>query len=156
MAKIIPLVVPFPSFNALSLSTGSIFINSIKEAPQNVGKDGSGSGIILWAETVSGCVFGGSALWSKGDDPVAVGDAAAQEVVKGLQAGGCVDEYMQDQIIIFLALARGTSVVKTGMPLTLHTKTAIWVAEQLTNARFQVEEDNNGLTIIRCNGIGHS
>jgi len=52
-----------------------------------------------------------------------------------------VDEWLQDQIIIFMALAEGKSEIKCGAGgLELHTKTAIWVAEQLTNAKFEVEE----------------
>lgn len=35
------------------------------------------------------------------------------------------------QLIIFMALAKGTSRIRTG-PITLHTQTAIHIAEQLT------------------------
>jgi RNA 3'-terminal phosphate cyclase (ATP) len=82
---------------------------------------GHGSGIILWAKTEGGCVLGGSAIGKSGLDPASVGDSAAAELLRNLEHGGCVDEYMQDQIILFLALAEGESVVKTG-PLTLHTR----------------------------------
>ena len=77
-------------------------------------------------------------------------------------------------MIIFLALAGGHSTVTTGS-LTLHTRyalhlplwpvlhglrlyhltrTAIWVAEQLTEAKFRVEEIHNG-AVIECDGIGY-
>ena len=66
-----------------------------------------------------------------------------------------IDASIQDQIIIFMVLAEGTSVVKTG-PLTLHTKTAIYVAEELTDARFSVaEETSGGTVIVKCQGIGY-
>lgn len=81
----------------------------------------AGSGIILWAKTSNDCILGGSALGSKGTNAQRTGRAAAEELVRNLKHGGCVDEYMQDQMIIFLALAKGRSTVKTG-PLTLHTK----------------------------------
>jgi len=70
-----------------------------------------------------------------------------------------MDEYVQDQIIVFLALAKGRSTVKTGLPLTLHTRTAIWLAEQITSARFTVQEDGTGdscQTTIICDGIGYT
>lgn len=38
------------------------------------------------------------------------------------------------QLIIFMALAKGTSRIRTGA-VTLHTQTAIHVAEQLTQVR---------------------
>ena len=45
---------------------------------------------------------------------------------------------MQDQVIIFMALARGRSAYTTG-DLTLHTITAITVVESLTGAKFKVD-----------------
>lgn len=84
-------------------------------------KDKAGSGIVLWAETSTGCILGGSSIGSKGTDAAKIGRAAAKELLGNLIHGGCVDEYLQDQIIIFLALAKGRSTVKTG-PLTLHTE----------------------------------
>ena len=44
---------------------------------------------------------------------------------------------MQDQMIIFMALAKGVSRIMTG-PLTLHTETAIHIATELTDAKFSV------------------
>lgn len=64
----------------------------------------------------------------------------------------------QDQLIIFMALASGTSTILTGEP-TLHTRTAIAVAEQLTGARFQVLQlpqggPGAGLWRVVCQGAG--
>lgn len=81
--------------------------------------------------------------------------------------------HLQDQMIIFLALAKGRSTVATG-PLTLHTRsvsrtlsgftaktnfvvrTAIWVAEQLTDAKFEVHEEIDSRVLIQCDGIGYA
>lgn len=98
---------------------GMIKIVSTREKNENC--LGSGSGIVLWAETSGGCWIGGSEVGRKGKDPESVGQVAADELVKALKEGGCVDEWLQDQMIIFLALAEGKSSVRTG-PLTLHTK----------------------------------
>ncbi|EAU88418.1 RTC domain containing 1 [Coprinopsis cinerea okayama7 len=115
-----------------------------------------GSGIVLWAELEGGGFIGGSAVGKKGIDPQQVGAEAAELLVKGLEGGGCVDEWLQDQIIIFMALADGSSEVRCARgELELHTKTAIWLAEQLTDAKFTIEADPAG-TIIRCQGIGYS
>ncbi|KAI0362748.1 RNA 3'-terminal phosphate cyclase [Trametes cingulata] len=133
------------------IDAANITIEAIREKPSDA--VGSGSGIVLWAETEDGCVIAGSALGRKGTEPARVGREAARELVANLAHGGCVDEYMQDQIIIFLALAQGKSRVRTG-PLTLHTRTAIWVAEQLSDAKFHVEESDNS-AIIECEGVGY-
>ncbi|KAJ6547184.1 RNA 3'-terminal phosphate cyclase domain-containing protein [Mycena capillaripes] len=130
-------------------------IESRREKNENT--IGGGSGIVLWAELAGGGIIGGSAVGNKNKTAVAVGEEAANELIKGLEAGGCVDEWLEDQIIIFMALAEGTSEVRCGKDgLTLHTKTAIWVAEQLTDAKFDITVEDSGHTIIRCKGIGYT
>jgi len=57
---------------------------------------------------------------------------------KELAHGGCVDEYMQDQLVVFQALAEGRAEVDYGKGRwpSLHTQTARWVAEQVLGTRF--------------------
>lgn len=153
---------------------------------------GAGSGIVLWAELKGGGMIGGSAVGRKGLDPTMVGAQAAEELIKGLEDDGCVDEvslllllssisglmhfiykWLQDQVIIFMALAHGKSELRCGKAgLSLHTqyvlniifltklttlyRTAIWVAQQLTDAKFVIEEEPSGHTVIRCEGIGYT
>ncbi|KAI5900107.1 RNA 3'-terminal phosphate cyclase [Schizophyllum commune H4-8] len=116
---------------------------------------GAGSGIVLWAELDGGGILGGSAVGKKGASAASKGEEAAGELLKALDNGGCVDEWLQDQVIIFMALAGGESALNIGKDLTLHTKTAIWVAEQLTDAKFTVEV-NEGMHVIQCQGIGYT
>jgi RNA 3'-terminal phosphate cyclase (ATP) len=60
------------------------------------------------------------------------------ELVGELEHGGCVDEFMRDQIVVFQALAEGRCEIDVGrgedgthvLP-SLHTKTAEWVAGQV-------------------------
>ncbi|KAJ7929341.1 RNA 3'-terminal phosphate cyclase domain-containing protein [Mycena leptocephala] len=108
-------------------------VNIESRREKNENTVSAGSGIVLWAELEGGGMIGGSA-------------EAANELIKGLEAGGCVDEWLEDQIIILMALAEGTSEVKT----------AIWVAEQLTDAKFDINVEDSGHTIIRCKGIGYT
>ena len=67
-----------------------IQISCRKEPPQLT--TGAGSGIVLWAELDGGGIIGGSAVGSKGVDPEKTGEQAADELVRGLNEGGCVDE----------------------------------------------------------------
>ena len=53
---------------------------------------GAGSGIVLWAELDGGGVIGGSAVGSNRVDPEKTGEQAAEDLVRGLNEGGCVDE----------------------------------------------------------------
>ena len=62
---------------------------------------------------------------------------------------------MQDQLIIFMALAQGTSRMSCGEP-SLHTRTAMCIAEKLTNAKFRVRKPKGDVQhwIIECEGAG--
>jgi RNA 3'-terminal phosphate cyclase (ATP) len=137
---------------------------------------GSGLGVLVVAETNTGCLLAGSALSGPQKTAKNAGMEAANELVSTLGDGGCVDEWLQDQLIIFMALAEGVSEMHTGS-LTQHTQTAIRIAEQLTGARFEVsrlgdkESDEKistskvqygqdgripGKHSVRCYGIGFS
>ncbi|XP_064385885.1 RNA 3'-terminal phosphate cyclase-like isoform X2 [Halichondria panicea] len=117
---------------------------------------GNSSGIIIVAETSTGCLLAGSANGRKSDPADKTGRAAADELVRGVRSGGCVDEHLQDQLIILMALARGRSTIRTG-PLTLHTQTAIHIAQLLTKAKFWTERvsgEKREVHLIHCDGIG--
>jgi RNA 3'-terminal phosphate cyclase (ATP) len=140
---------------------------------------GSGLGLLIIATTTTGCLLAGSALSSPKKKAKDVALEACDELFSILQNGGCVDDWLQDQLILFMALAEGCSEVLTGS-LTLHTQTAIWIAEEMSGAKFEVtrisegEEASNtfieagkskgevygkdghipGKHLIRCQGIG--
>lgn len=112
------------------------------------------------------------------------GETAANEILKPLLAGACVDEHMQDQVsmsrtrcrvlhfssahclvlqmIILMALAKGVSRIKvSGKQLTCHTETAMQVAEIMLGNRglhFNLSEntDDKGVLsyVLECQGCG--
>ncbi|KAH7312061.1 RNA 3'-terminal phosphate cyclase domain-containing protein [Rhexocercosporidium sp. MPI-PUGE-AT-0058] len=111
---------------------------------------------LLVAHTTTGLRFGRDWLYSgstKNPDYSKIVTEIAQRVVDELDAelrkGGVVDEYLQDQLIVFQALAEGRSSIArtleavdsdrervdcTDEPFgdgSLHTTTARWVASQL-------------------------
>lgn len=115
----------------------------------------NGSGVILKAVSTEGCTIGSSALGERQVDGYALGKTAADELVNYLKNGICVDSHVQDQIVIFMALAHGISRILT-TPLTQHTRTAMHVANLLTGSRFDVEEiDSNSRVMLTCHGIGY-
>lgn len=129
-----------------------INIERIKEQPGRA--VGNGSGIVLWAETTTGCILGGSGLGKRDRVAEDVGAAAAKEILESIRRRACVDSHSQDQIIILMALAKGKSVVRCG-PLTDHSKTAIHVAELMTKVKFNIREDKGSDCIyMECEGIG--
>ncbi len=108
--------------------------------------------LLLVAETSNGYRLGRDWSQSLGSTVREKGEKLVSKVVKDLKRelknGGCVDEYMQDQLVVFQALAAGEAEVDggEGSEATLHTKTARWVAEKVLGVRF----DREG----RCKGVG--
>merc|ERR1712129_132515 len=132
-----------------------------------------GIGICIVAETSTGCLFGGSGLSGPPkrrrnkygnknvDDEKAkyeeVGRNAARYLIADWNStkNGCTDRHLQDQLIIFMALAKGKSRMTTCAE-ELHTKTAIHIAELMTGAKFSVSNMKDGTVLIECEGIGYS
>jgi RNA 3'-terminal phosphate cyclase (ATP) len=117
---------------------------------------GSALGILIVAKTSTGCLLAGSALSAPGKDAGGVGIEAATELFSTLQDGGCVDEWQQDQLIIFMALAEGSSEMVTGS-LTLHTQTAIWIAEEMIDGvKFEVTKLSEEKEASQDHGYGQN
>lgn len=106
-------------------------MNNEIEFPENAKKIFSSS-IRVHCETTTKCILGGSAVGSSNETSYETGRRAVNDLVHSIQVGSCVDPYIQDQLIIFMALAKGTSRIRTVFPLTPHTQTAIYVAELFT------------------------
>ena len=160
-----------PRFNAIPIS---IEVNGETTQTDPFARDlkkfrtsGSGCGVLITAKTDTGCVLGGSATGSPKVQLEETARLATQEVIEAMDSGGCVDKYLQDQLIIYMALAGGVSEILCDS-LTMHTKTAIWLASKiLPSVRFEVtkvesagEVDGNphvgasSCYRVRCHGIG--
>ena len=77
----------------------------------------------------------------------------AHDLASEIKHGGCVDEFLRDQLVVFQALAKGKSVVFGGyngaqerVEPSLHAKTAHWVARKILGVDF----DGDG----GCEGVG--
>ncbi|KAI4659424.1 uncharacterized protein J4E78_005852 [Alternaria triticimaculans] len=77
----------------------------------------------------------------------------SDDLLTEIEHGGCVDEYLRDQLVVFQALAKGRSKVYGGkrkdvlMEPSLHAKTAQWVAKEMLGVEFEYEGG--------CKGIGY-
>lgn len=105
---------------------------------------GSSFGILIVATTTTGCLVGGSSVSDNSNKKKKMKTAneitidACNELYTNAQEMGCVDEWLQDQLILYMALANGISNVITGS-LTLHTQTAIYIAQcMLPNVKFTI------------------
>jgi RNA 3'-phosphate cyclase len=84
------------------------------------------------------CLLGASAIGEKSLAAQNVGAAAGSSLKKQIDSGACLDEFMADQLLPFLALAKGTSAVKVA-EITGHVKTNIWVIEQFLPVKFEID-----------------
>jgi len=112
---------------------------------------GVGSGIVLWAKFERGIV-GGDALGEKGKRAEVVGREAAERLLQSLRSGAPVDPHALDNLVIYMALAEGSSRVASS-ELTSHAETAIWLCERVSGARFRVEQVGS-LFEVEAEGIG--
>ncbi|KAI8419736.1 hypothetical protein MSG28_008418 [Choristoneura fumiferana] len=113
---------------------------------------GNCNGMLVTCELSSGCVLGADGLGKRGAEPGQLGAAAGDQLRGLLQTGACLDLHSQDQVIIFMALAEGKSSVTVG-EITMHTKTAIHIAELLAKVKFEIIPDGSRNT-IECTGLG--
>jgi RNA 3'-terminal phosphate cyclase (ATP) len=112
-----------------------------------------GCGMILFAELSSGGIISGDTLGALGKPAEKVGEEATQALVEQLRAHAPMDKHVEDQLVIWMALAKGTSVTRVS-ELTLHSMTCIRVVQNLVNAEFDVEGEIGKSATITCHGIG--
>jgi RNA 3'-terminal phosphate cyclase (ATP) len=112
---------------------------------------GPGSGILVWAVTESS-VLGGDALGERGKPAEEVGREAARSLLEDLSTGMALDRHASDMLLIYTALAGGTSELG-GASLTLHARTVIDVLRtMLPEASISLSGDLNRPFTARIKG----
>lgn len=101
---------------------------SVEIEERYVASDCPGSGVLVWAKTSEGLLFGGDCIGERGLPAEKVGNRAAANLLEGLDGGAHVDKHLQDQILTFTLLSEGNSI-DLG-ELTSHSKTNKWVCEK--------------------------
>lgn len=95
-------------------------------------------------------LIGESALGERGKPAEKVGREAASHLTGEIKSGAAVDSHLADQLIIYMALAEGESVIKTGQ-VTDHTAAGIHIVEQMTGRKYEVKKADDAM-IIRSSG----
>lgn len=97
-----------------------------------------GTSITLWADCENS-VIGADTIGERGKRAETVGEEAAVDLIKSFESGA-VDRWMSDQIIPFIALAKGKSEVRG--EITDHCGTNMLVTEMILGMKFDVDEKN--------------
>ncbi|MDD1773125.1 MAG: RNA 3'-terminal phosphate cyclase [Methanomassiliicoccales archaeon] len=98
----------------------------------------TGAGIVLVARC-DNTLLGASVLGAKGVRSETLGENCALDLAETVHSGATVDEHMLDQVLPYMALAEGNSVVLAD-EMTAHAGTNISVIEKFLGKRFSVEE----------------
>lgn len=85
------------------------------------------------------CILGSTALGEKGKPAERVGEECALLLKKQIKSNACLDRWMADQIIPYMAFA-GDSKVSVA-EVTKHTQTNIWITEQFLPVKFEINEN---------------
>jgi RNA 3'-phosphate cyclase len=96
---------------------------------------GQGSFLFLLAE-YEGIVAGFSSLGARGKAAEKVADEAVDFLKSYLESNGCVDPHLADQLVPFMALAKGNSSLTTTQ-MTEHLLTNLWVIAHFMERKIQ-------------------
>lgn len=102
---------------------------------QDVPSNGPGSFLFLLAEYEK--VFAGfSSLGSRGKPAEKVADEALDSLKDFMESDGCIDPHLADQLIPFMAMAKGISSFSTTR-VTEHLLTNLWVISHFLEVKVQ-------------------
>jgi RNA 3'-terminal phosphate cyclase (ATP) len=105
-----------------------------------------GSLVFVW-----GPLAGFAALGARGKPAEQVADEAVEAFLAFRAGGATVDRHLADQILIYLALAKGPSSFTT-VAVTSHLITNVWVIEQFLGPTFQIKGALGERGEIFCQG----
>jgi len=103
----------------------------------NVPSNGTGSFLFLLAEYERG-LAGFSSLGVRGKPAEKVADEAIGSLKDYLASDGCIDAYLADQLVPFMALARGNSSLTTTR-ITEHLLASLWVTQRFLDVKISRE-----------------
>ncbi len=118
---------------------------SIEDAPS------PGQGTLLFlAAQFEGGIGGFTSLGKRGKRAEEVADDACSQFIKFLDSKGVIDIHLADQLVPYMAFARGRSTFITE-GITAHLLTNIWVVEQFLPLKFDIEKETGKVGV---DGIG--
>jgi len=106
---------------------------------------GPGGAIVLRAVTEK-TVLGAAQVAERGVRAEKLGRTAAESLAADLRAGATLDMHAADQMLVFLALAQGPSRFRV-RDLSSHARTAIWLIERFSAARFAVSAAGGAVSV---------
>lgn len=137
--------------------------------------------LLVVAKTRNGYLLGRDWIWDRKNKRA---DGVSADMVrkvwgwlqKEVDNGGCVDHYLQDQLVVYQILAEGDSMVDGGRwdpeerrdeedgssevdeerwgQGSLHTKTVRWVGTEIAETKWSTKDGGEGAPQHICKGVG--
>jgi RNA 3'-terminal phosphate cyclase (ATP) len=107
-----------------------------------------GASLTVYAITNTGCIIGADFSGKLGRTSENIGERVANMLLEDLSTGATVDRHTADQLILYAALASGTTQYIIPR-MTEHIDTNLWLIKKILGANFKLK--HNQLTI---HGIG--
>jgi RNA 3'-terminal phosphate cyclase (ATP) len=109
----------------------------------------AGAALALFAEGTN-TLLGADQAGAPRRSAEAIGRFVARALLDDLASGATVDRHLADQLIIFAALAAGTSVLRLPQ-ITDHVPTNLWLVETILGAHVHLEDHQ-----LSIQGIGYT
>ena len=107
-----------------------------------------GAALFLRADTDTGCLLGSDQAGKPGRRSEAIAEFVVASLLEDLQTKATTDRHLADQLILFAALARGTSEYL--IPgTTEHVRANLWLVEKILGAKSELQGNH-----LRLEGIG--
>lgn len=108
-----------------------------------------GACLAIWAETDTACRLGADMAGKRGRSSEEIGQRVAHALLGDLKTGATIDRYLADQLIIYAALADGTTEYLIPR-FTEHVDSNLWLVEKF-GARTTLDGNR-----VHVEGIGYT
>ena len=128
-------------------------VGGLSASIKNIDDDAApqaGAALALFAYTNSGSIIGADRAGAPRRTSEKLGRYVARSLIEDLTSGATVDRFLADQLILFAALARGTSHYHIPR-LTEHVETNLWLVEKILGAKTKIAKD----LIVEIEGVGY-
>jgi RNA 3'-terminal phosphate cyclase (ATP) len=107
-----------------------------------------GAALALWAETETGCIMGADQAGAPGRRSEEIARFVVSSLLEDLATRATTDRHLADQLILFAALAEGTTQYLIPM-MTDHIQSNLWLVDEILG----VKPELNG-NLLTIHGIG--
>jgi RNA 3'-terminal phosphate cyclase (ATP) len=107
-----------------------------------------GAALALWAKTEKGCLLGADQSGAPGRRSESIARFVVSSLLEDLATQATADRHLADQLILFAALAEGTSQYRIPR-VTDHVRSNLWLVEKILGVKTELKGN-----ILTIEGVG--